>query len=230
MTAAAGARAAWSSALAEELAFWKYWLTTGEAEIAAQRRDRLNAGRRPLMPALAAPALAGETVRVLDVGAGPLTTLGTRLDDGRVAEVVAVDPLAARYAELLAGLGIEAPIPTVHGEGETLVAQFGDGAFDGVYCANALDHCHSPIEVVRQMVSVVKPGGAVGLLCYRNGGEREEYGGLHQWNVTVRDGRLVIWSRDREIDVAAQLAGSATVEARRVEGDLIDAWITRASR
>lgn len=222
------AKATWVSALPEELTFWEYWLTTDEAGIAAQRRDRLNALERLLIPALAASAAADEEVRVLDVGAGPLTVLGARID-GRMAEIVAVDPLAEPYAELLERLEIEPPIPTVRGEGEDLARRFGDSSFHGVYCGNALDHCHAPMRVVRQMVSVVKPGGTVVLFCYHNVGEIEEYQGLHQWNVTVRGGRVVIWSRSEEIDVAGELGASATVEGRINDEGFVDVWITKAA-
>lgn len=223
-----GSKAVWAEALPEELSFWEYWLTTDEPGIARQRRDRLNARSRPLSPSFAVSASPGETVRVLDVGAGPLTTLGARID-GRTVEVVPIDPLAEHYAELLARLGIEAPIPTVPGEGETLVERFGERSFHGVYCGNAVDHCYSPIDVLRQMVAVVKPGGSIVILCYHNVGELEEYQGLHQWNVTVRDGRPLLWSRDREIDLRFELAGSATVEGRINEMALVDLWLTRTA-
>ena len=220
-------KATWSSALEEELAFWEYWLTTDEPGIARQRRDRLRALERPLVPGLAPSAPGpGEQIRVLDVGAGPLTVLGAR-SDGRSAAIVAVDPLAEHYGRLLERLAIEPPIPTVRGEGETLAEQFGDSAFHGVYCANALDHCYAPMRVLRQMLRVVRPGGRIGIQCYHNVGELEEYHGLHQWNLTVRDRRALIWSRAGEIDVAAGLEGSPTVEAWINDAGLVDLWITR---
>ena len=41
--------------------------------------------------------------RVLDVGAGPLSSLGTHVP-GRDVEIIAVDPLADIYDELAAGI------------------------------------------------------------------------------------------------------------------------------
>lgn len=208
--------------------FWEWWLTTDDPDIAWQRQDCLKALDRPLIPALAASAGVDEAVRVLDVGAGPLTRLGVRIDE-RVAEITPIDPLARQYAPLLERLAIEAPIPTLPGEGETLVERFGESAFHGVYCANALDHCYAPLRVLRQMVSVVRPGGAVGILCYNNGAEREEYNDLHKWNLTIRDGRPVLWNRTEEIDIASYLAESATVEGQINDVGLVDVWITKES-
>ncbi len=214
------AKNTWSSALPEELRFWEYWLTTDDQEVAQSRETRLQARERPLIERLVSSAFDDEQVRVLDVGAGPLTTLGM-LINGRVAEVVAVDPLADRYAELLDRAGIQPPIPTLYGEGEKLVSQFGESSFHGVYCANALDHCYSPMLVFRQMVAVVKPGGMVEVLCFNNVGEMEQYQGLHQWNITVRDGRPLIWNKSAEIDVGSELEGLATTEGEINEANLV---------
>lgn len=222
------AKETWSSALPEELSFWEYWLTTDDQEVAPSRENRLQALERPLIDRLASSAAAGEQVRVLDVGAGPLTTLGT-LIDGRRAEVVAVDPLADHYARLLERAGIEPPIPTIYGEGEKLVSQFGENSFHGVYCANALDHCYAPMQVFRQMVSVVKPGGLVEVLCFNNVGEMERYQGLHQWNITVRDDRPVIWSKSQEIDIGSELAGIAMTEGEINADNLVVIQIRKAA-
>ncbi len=218
----------WSSALPEELRFWDYWLTTDDAEVAPSRQNRLRARERPLLDRLASSASDNEQVRVLDVGAGPLTTLGT-LINGRSAEVVAIDPLANQYTELLERAGIEPPIPTIHGEGENLVSQFGENAFHGVYCANALDHCYAPMQVFRQMVSVVKPGGLVEVLCFNNVGEMEQYQGLHQWNITIRDGRPTIWNKSAEIDVGSELEGLASPEGEINDANLVVIQIRKTS-
>ena len=210
----------WSAALPEELSFWEYWLTTDDTEVVQNRDFRLQALERPLMESLAASAPEGEQVRVLDVGAGPLTTLGVMVD-GHAAEVVAIDPLANQYSEQLERAGVEPPIPTIYGEGEHLVSQFGESSFHGVYCANALDHCYSPMRVFRQMVSVVKPGGLVKVLSFNNVGEMEQYQGLHQWNITVRDGRPVIWNKSEEIDVGRELEGLASAEGEINENNLV---------
>ncbi len=214
------AKKTWSSALPEELRFWEYWLTTDDAEVAQSRENRLRARERPLLERLATSASGEEQVRVLDVGAGPLTTLGM-LVNGHTAEVVAVDPLANQYKELLERAGIKPPIPTIYGEGEKLVSQFGESSFHGIYCANALDHCYSPMQVFRQMASVVKPRGMVEVLCFNNVGEMEQYQGLHQWNITIRDERPTIWNKSTEIDVGSELEGLATAKGEINDTNLV---------
>ena len=42
----------------------------------------------------------------------------------------------------------------------------------------------------------------------RNEGEQGRYGALHQWNVDVVDGSLVLWNNAVELDVGSALEGS----------------------
>jgi hypothetical protein len=91
----------WSRALPEEAEFWRYWLTTDH------RIARLSPGSAD--PGLIDPILdsAGPVIHILDVGAGPLTTLGA-------------NALAADYDILLHEAGISPPIRTLPMHGERL--------------------------------------------------------------------------------------------------------------
>ena len=111
---------------------------------------------------------------------------------------------------------------------ENLVSQFGESFFHGVYCANALDHCYSPMQVVQQMVSVVKPGGPVEILSFNDVGEMEQYQGLHQWNITIRDDRPLIWNKSTEIDVGNKLEGLGTAEGE-LDANLVLVHIRKAT-
>lgn len=212
----------------EELAFWDHWLATKgfnwpedyrrksdpEAPVLIPRRFLPGAARSPLR------FLPGRrpTISILDVGAGPLSLVGTRLR-GVAVELVAVDPLAEEYNELLARHGVEAPVPTRPAAAEALVEAFGDARFDLVYCQNALDHSAEPMRGLEQMTRVVKPGCWVVLKHTVDEAETEEYSQLHDWNFNVDSGRFVIWNLAERIYPDEHLPLAERVEAGLSEED-----------
>lgn len=154
------------------------------------------------------PAL--DPVRILDVGAGPLTPVGMTAP-GRAVAVTACDALAREYADILAARGITPPVVTVFAEGETLEETFEPGDFDIVHCANALDHHYEPWRALESMLALTPPHGVLLLNHYANEGEHQRYLGLHQWNIDARDGQLMIWNKSTTINVNEGLAGRADV-------------------
>ena len=99
--------------------------------------------------------LAGLSGRVLEVGAG----IGTNFEfyPDAVSEVVAVEP-ERRLAVLAKQAAAGAPVP-VNVSTET-VEQFSDSEpFDAVVCSMVLCSVDKPDDVVRQLHSVLKPGG-----------------------------------------------------------------------
>lgn len=145
-------------------------------------------------------------VRILDVGAGPITEMGYRLE-GFDLSIDATDPLAPSYAALLAEHGVSPPVATRFAPMEDLRLFVPEAAYDLVHCRNALDHSLDPVRGIEQMLAAARVGGVVMLLHYGDEAEREAYTGLHQWNMALRDGgtRFVVWNRSGEVDVAAAL-------------------------
>jgi len=77
---------------------------------------------------------------------------------------------------------------------------------------NALDHTFDPWRALRQMIEVSKPGGFVLLRHARNEAVRENYLGLHQWNLDASpDGDFIIWNKHSSVNVTQILAGQANV-------------------
>lgn len=99
--------------------------------------------------------LAGLTGRVLEVGAGT----GTNFEfyPAGVTEVVAVEP-ERRLAALAEEAAVRAGVPvTVTAD---TVEQFADDEpFDAVVCSLVLCSVDDPESVVKQLFSVLKPGG-----------------------------------------------------------------------
>lgn len=211
-----------SDQLRDEVEFWRRFLTTGGGDRwQADFRRRLD----PEQPVQAHVArlvdrLEGECVRILDVGAGPLTKLGKRHRSKRL-EITATDLLAPEYDRLLRELGIEPLVRTVAADAERLVERFGSDAFDLVHGQNCVDHMEHPLVAVEQMLAVTRPGGWVVLYHTENEGRRQSYNQLHRWDFTCDGGRFVIGAhRGRAVDVTRTLADRADVECER-EGDAI---------
>ena len=206
-------RAQWAAGIPFERWYWTDWLRTRGGEWADDFRNRLDPAA-PLTPFVADAvwALGQERVRILDVGAGPLTWIGYRLP-GVALDIVPVDPLAPLYAELLAARGLQAPIATRLATAEELTLFFPEGGFDLVHCRNALDHAQDPLAGLRQMLAVTRPGGRVLLDHFEDEGVQGSYQGFHQWNFSLRDGRFVIWNAAGTIDVAKVIGCPCTAWA-----------------
>jgi SAM-dependent methyltransferase len=195
-------------ALREEVDYWRHWLSTRGGKWSDDYRYRLDPEAEVADPALreVVTRIPRERVSILDVGAGPVTTVGYRFP-GKALAVTAVDPLADEYDRLLAGHGVVPPVRTERVEGERLVERFGPDRFDIAYSRNALDHAIDPVLIIENMVGVVRPEGYVLLRHVRNEAVNQAYVQLHQWNFDRRDGQFVIWRPDQATDVTARLSG-----------------------
>jgi SAM-dependent methyltransferase len=169
-------------------------------------------------------AVPREELRVLDVGAGPVTVVGRR-HAGKRIRVTAVDPLADAYNEALTRAGIEVPVVTEKLAVEELPDRFAPRSFDVVYCHNAIDHMPDPMLALDVMLGLAAADGFVVLRCLPDEGERNAYFGIHQWNVDCGGGDLVIWNREARHVVGDELAGRAEVSAR-----MIGKWVTAIVR
>jgi SAM-dependent methyltransferase len=183
----------WEKGLSDEVKFWAGALRDEGAKWnPAEYRERMNPDL-PLQDYLREliDAPAGATVRILDVGAGPLTRVGRKWE-GRTIEITPIDPLAGEYAKIFTELALHPPVETIDGHGEKLGEQFADGFFDLAYASNALDHAYDPIAAIRQMVATVKPGSSVYLWHFANAGLHENFQGLHGWDFTERRGDMIV--------------------------------------
>lgn len=214
----------WRTQLPKEVSFWKQWIDSGggNSERYRQGLDR----SLPLQPELARllDATEGE-VRILDVGAGPISFVGKVFGD-RPVTLVPVDPLAEEYERLLTAAGVEPPVPTRNGSAEELSKQFPEGSFDLVHASNSIDHAFDPVLAIAEMVKMVRPGGYVYLSHFRNEGHQNGYYGLHQWNFDVEDGEFIVWNPVQRRSVTSELRQVAEIEAR-LDGDLTEVTLRR---
>ncbi len=169
-----------------------------ETELQADIRQHIN-------------AQAGATVRILDVGAGPLTYVGKRWP-GHTVEVTAIDPLADDYNRLLNEYHVEPPVRTINCAAEKIAERFPADHFDLTYSRNALDHSYDPAAAIENMVHATRPGCVTLLIHAINEGEYEKYYGLHQWNFNKDEhGHFIVWGKAATVDMTQRLADRATV-------------------
>ncbi len=210
----------WSGGLDQELGFWSGFFATRGGEWSDDYSYRLDPASR-LQPFLAEElSRLGDRVRLLDVGAGPLTYVGKQWP-GHVLEITAVDALADRFADLLEEFHVEPPVRTLKCESEHLSELFPPASFDAAFARNTLDHSYDPLGAIREMLSVVRPGGIVLLMHLPNEAERELYRGLHQWNFDVRGSDCVLWRPGQVWSLSDEVRGLGTVMSVLVE----DGWI-----
>ncbi len=208
----------WGKQVGHEATFWRDWIATrafGDEQDFAYRLDPDAPLREPLI--FERIDRFDDEISIIDVGAGPLTTLGKTYPGKRI-RIEAVDPLARQYDAILAEANIDPPVRTVFAEGERLLDDFGPESFDVAYSANALDHSYDPARAIENMLTVVRAGGFVALRHHHNEAERKNYLGLHQWNFDEREGRLIVWNREAVHDINERLGERADVHCGR-DGD-----------
>ena len=216
-----------------EVRFWDRWLKNkGAASPDDYRyhdyRYRIDPGA-PLAPwhRELVDKIPSERVSILDVGAGPVTALGKR-HGAKILEITAVDPLADRYAALLARHRLVPLVRTRRGAGEELVALFGRDAFDLVIAQRSIDHSDDPVACVRSMVDVCRVGGVVALEHEENLAVNAAYRGLHQWNFGLRGADLVVSGGRYVKSLDEELRGRVRWE-HRLERGIIRSWSRKLS-
>lgn len=188
-------------ALVREELFWRYWVITRGTR-SAMPLDPLLAENLPFPEHLQeyVESLGKNSVRVLDVGSGPITHIG-RTHPTLKIEVVPTDFLADRYNRIFASHKITPPVKTIFADAENLRSQFPENSFDLVVANNSLDHCASPVKAVEEMICVASSGSTVFLRHRENEAVRAKYQGLHQWNFSQKNGHPTLWNKEHEIDL-----------------------------
>jgi len=162
---------------------------------------------------------------ILDVGCGICSPYGKYLDEKKI-NLVQVDPLAEFYNQINSRFVIaekeDEEVDLVHfGMFEFLTYQFGCEYADVILIDNALDHCIDPYCALCECISTVKKGGTVSLKHHENEAFRENYAGLHQWNIFVNEyGELFFWNKNTCINVNKLLEEYVEIKAWHEEGNL----------
>jgi SAM-dependent methyltransferase len=200
----------------QEINHWSKVLASREVVRADPDYSKRVDPNRILQPELVALLPRGVLApTVLDVGSGPLSTVGIVAGEIKVT-LTGADPLAADYLKMLKDIGIEPNCKLFGCTGEELIANFGAASFDLVACVNAMDHSEDPIEVFRQMAEVCKPGGYLYLYHAEDEGYHERYHGMHQWNFSMQRGKPVLNDGRKTFNLLEATPGVSMVTSRRL--------------
>jgi SAM-dependent methyltransferase len=211
----------WQNALPSEVGFWEDYLKSHgkscSAEAEFQFRTDAQAAMQPwLCELLKFPV--GSKVRVLDVGAGPLTWVGKKWA-GHEVEIIAIDPLADAYNQIMQQHNITPPVRTQKGDGEEVVKMFGRDQFDLAFARNCLDHAYDAMLAVTSMIEATKPGGIIFLWHNEDEAEQLHYDGLHQWNFRLQNNELLVWKGGRVLNVNQSFgARLQVIRCERIDG------------
>jgi ubiquinone/menaquinone biosynthesis C-methylase UbiE len=184
-------------------------------------------------------------MRLLDVGCGPGSItcgLAQRVAPG---DTIGIDPSAEviATAKSLAGAttapNLSFEVGSVYGSG------FGPGTFDAVFAHQVLQHLRHPVEALRQMRSLLAPGGVLGVRVLEWGSTifYPESKGMRRslallFDLTRRDGaepnagrHLRRWFREAgfgETRVTASTESDAEADATRARAEMLAGWWLRS--
>jgi SAM-dependent methyltransferase len=113
--------------------------------------------------------------------------------------VVGVDPLNEPYRMLLARHGLdrlEAIHPTLRIGGLAETFSWPRASCELVFSCNALDHTQDLPAAMGRIRDILRPGGIAALTVYTREDSRENFEGLHKYDIWVEDGTLMFSSRE----------------------------------
>lgn len=212
----------WRKSIRHELKFWDDYFRTKGLQWKDNYQSRL-ALDLPLQPHIAELLpIDQEVVKILDVGAGPLTFLGKKCI-GKKLQITAVDPLANEYNKILLKYNVRPVIRTEKLDAENLTTRFPANSFDLVFARNCIDHAYSPEKAILEMIAVAKKGRYVVMEHRLNEAEKKSYHGLHQWNFSrTPEGDFHIHSKNYQLNFSEKYKDICRIDC---EIDTINDWL-----
>lgn len=202
----------WISGIPYELAFWKSYYAN------ERRRKDLFSWSLYNKPCILDEFDIGqyihdqglESPKILDVGCALSYAFGNIIN-GKAENIIYVDPLAPFYNQILRKYKIDRPEITF-GMIESLSSSFSKDSIDFIHVRNALDHCADPLEGITQCLAILKQDGVLYLNHFVNEAENEGYRGFHQFNISEKDGHLILWNKETHIDVTQYYVDVAEIK------------------
>ena len=177
----------WSEGLVGEIHFWELfksyhpdWFTCGLDKTTPLDTDIDKAVAQSNKTAL----------NIMDVGCGMMSGMGHVSNTGKAIAFFYADPLANEFKRIADEQGFTLPHPVTCVCVEYLCGSF--PPMDVIYCRNALDHTFDPERGLLEMEALLEPNGALVLKHYYRCGQRNNYQGVHQWNIFDEDGSLYL--------------------------------------
>lgn len=141
-----------------------------------------------------------EKIKCLDVGCGPISRLRWAALQGWI-EIVGVDPLNKIYDSIMARHGYDVlpqirPAETITSAAENM--QLDGRKFDVVFSMNALDHTQDLPQAIKTMGAALRFGGGGLISVYSREGTRQEFQGLHKYDIWFENDDIVFKEKDTE--------------------------------
>lgn len=186
------AKQKWEEEVESEIAYWRT-LIEREGKAFGKRFHRKEA--IPLYLPDLVKFLPSPEITIADIGCGPIPiVIGNNYP--KPTRIVGCDPLSARYVEIMTSHGIKPSVELHTAPGERLLDVIVPESVDVAHIRNALDHSFDPLHIIENMMKIVKPGGLVVVQNIVNEGLRQNYAGLHQWNILP--GASDFWISDQQ--------------------------------
>ncbi len=155
-----------------------------------------------------------KSVRIAEVGAGPINTIGNEWANVEV-EVIASDNMQPEYEKLWKEHDATPIVPVEYADMEKL--PYPDGSFDIVHCVNALDHTKSVWHAIKEMDRVCKKGGWIYLR--HSPMQKTRFGGHHYSDAEFIDANeMIFWGEQSGIRIPQDVSLPFKTY---LEGDLI---------
>lgn len=166
---------------------------------------------------------------VLDVGCGMSYATGNFINTSMglmPLDIHYVDPLA-NYFNKIANKH-KRDLPKIeYGMMEYLSAFYPKNSAQLIIIQNALDHSSNPLKGIIESLKVLPIGGKLYLNHHPNEAEMEHYKGFHQFNVDIKDDKLIIWNKTSKIVVNNLLDGMAALKSFHYDNGHIISIITK---
>jgi SAM-dependent methyltransferase len=144
-------------------------------------------------------------------------------------EIIATDPLAEEYDQLLAKYQFSPPIRTIACYAENLTELFSENSFDFGYARNCIDHTYDPYKAIIQMLLVVKENHFVCLNHFEKEGELSGYRGLHQWNFYIENNAFLLSGKSIELNISDELSSIGAFVHLETQGKWVIVHIKKRS-
>lgn len=190
----------WLNGIYNEIFFWKNYMESGGGRFKRGFASVVEKNKKFLLEDDLSFFGVRDKINFIDVGSGPFSRCGFVTEKAKLS-CVSVDPLADIYTILKEKNHLENGVNLEFGFVELLDKKFSENTFDFVHMSNALDHSFNPILGIAQLLYICKIGGKVILRHNENEAEAEQYDGFHQWNLSARGERFIIWNLEEKYDI-----------------------------
>ncbi len=189
------AKIRWEWGTKSELRYWDRWLEAKGFDLPGENDFQQRILQKLELQSEILDLLPNNSnIEILDVGSGPLTTLG-KVSKEKKINITAIDPLADEYNKLLSYHNIIPLVKTQKIDVMDLSENFSKNAFDFIHAKNCIDHTYDPEKAILEMLKVLKKNCYLLLVHKPNEAINQNWKGLHRWNFSEEDGNFIISSK-----------------------------------